>query len=71
MAKRQDLDPWQSRRAATYARVSTSKQDEEGTSLTTQDQRNRAFAAEQGWSLDEAHVYRRSTAARSCGTGRS
>ncbi len=45
-------------RAASYARVSTSRQDEEGTSLLTQEQGNRAFIAERGWFLDEAHVHR-------------
>lgn len=45
-------------RAGVYNRVSTRKQDEEGTSLLTQEERNRAFVAARGWALDEAHVYR-------------
>lgn len=45
-------------RAASYARVSTARQDEEGASLLTQEQGNCTFIAERGWVLDDAHVYR-------------
>src|SRR6266511_4280030 len=44
--------------AAIYVRVSTTGQEEEGTSLQTQEAACRAYAAERGWTLDEAHVYR-------------
>src|SRR4051812_49023929 len=43
--------------AAIYVRVSTEGQ-EDGSSLTTQEQRCRAYAVEHGWSVDDAHVYR-------------
>lgn len=38
-------------RVAVYCRVSTTKQEREGTSLATQEQRCRAYAAERGWSV--------------------
>ena len=44
--------------AALYCRVSTSGQEEDGTSLDTQEARCRHYATEQGYLLDEAHVYR-------------
>lgn len=45
-------------RAAIYCRVSTPGQEEDGTSLQTQEERCRAYIAEHGYALDEAHVYR-------------
>ena len=45
-------------RAAIYVRVSTDKQEEDGTSLDTQEARCRQYAAEHGFAVDEAHVYR-------------
>jgi site-specific DNA recombinase len=44
-------------RAALYPRVSTAGQEEDGTSLTTQEQAMRRYAAEHGYAVDEAHVY--------------
>src|SRR5215207_7553527 len=44
-------------RAAIYCRVSTAGQEEEGTSLQTQEARCRAHAVEHGYAIDEAHVY--------------
>ena len=44
--------------AALYCRVSTSGQEEDGTSLDTQEERCRHYATEQGYLIDEAHVYR-------------
>jgi site-specific DNA recombinase len=44
-------------RAAIYTRVSTRKQDEEGTSLQTQLAHCREFAAARGWSLDQDLVF--------------
>src|SRR5262245_22074077 len=46
------------RRAAIYCRVSTAGQEAEGTSLVTQEEQCRTYAAEQGYAVDEAHVYR-------------
>lgn len=46
------------RTAAIYCRVSTPGQEEEGTSLQTQEERCRAYVEEHGYQLDEAHVYR-------------
>ncbi len=46
------------RRAGIYSRVSTGKQEDEGTSLGTQEERNRAHCAAKGYAVDEAHVYR-------------
>jgi site-specific DNA recombinase len=46
------------RRAALYPRVSTGKQEEEGTSLATQEQRCREYAASKGYVVVEEHVYR-------------
>ena len=43
-------------RAAIYCRVSTDKQEEDGTSLATQEQRCRQYAAEKGYQV--AEVYR-------------
>src|SRR5918997_6751349 len=45
-------------RAAIYVRVSTRGQEEDGTSLATQEQRCRQYAAEHGYAVDEAHIYR-------------
>jgi site-specific DNA recombinase len=44
--------------AAVYARVSTSKQEEEGTSLETQVERCRAFAQERGLSVPDELVFK-------------
>ena len=43
--------------AAIYCRVSTPRQEEEGTSLSTQDSRCRAYADTQGYHVDESHIY--------------
>src|SRR5262249_1112608 len=44
--------------AAIYVRVSTAKQEDEGTSPDTQEARCRALCAERGLPVDDAHVYR-------------
>ena len=44
--------------AALYLRVSTRGQEEEGTSLETQEAADRRHAAEHGYRVDEGHVYR-------------
>ena len=44
--------------AAIYVRVSTAAQEEDGTSLDTQEAACRRYATERGWSVDDAHVYR-------------
>ena len=46
------------RRAALYVRVSSKGQEEDGTSLETQEQRCRAYCAEKGYTVAEEHVYR-------------
>jgi len=46
------------KRTAIYSRVSTGAQEREGTSLTSQEERCRLHASEQGYSVDEANVYR-------------
>ncbi|CAA9250241.1 MAG: hypothetical protein AVDCRST_MAG77-2037 [uncultured Chloroflexi bacterium] len=46
------------KRAALYLRVSTGRQEEEGTSLTSQEQRCREYAAERGYVVADEHVYR-------------
>src|SRR5688500_17301407 len=43
---------------AIYIRVSSALQEDEGTSLATQEERCRAYAVERGYTVDEAHVYR-------------
>ena len=40
------------KRAAIYARVSTEMQEREGTSLESQEARCRAYAEEQGWTVE-------------------
>ncbi len=45
-------------RAAIYTRVSTAGQEEDGSSLGTQEARCRQYAAERGYTVEEAHVYR-------------
>jgi site-specific DNA recombinase len=45
------------RRAALYIRVSSKTQEEDGTSLATQEQRCRAYCAEHGYTVDEAHCF--------------
>jgi site-specific DNA recombinase len=47
----------QARQAAIYCRVSTPRQEEEGTSLFTQEERCRAYGGEQGYGVDTSHVY--------------
>jgi site-specific DNA recombinase len=44
-------------RAAIYCRVSTDQQEEEGTSLETQEKACREYAARHGYAVDEAHVF--------------
>src|SRR5437762_1050763 len=44
--------------AALYCRVSTTAQDEEGSSLQTQEAACRKYAAERGYVVDDRHVYR-------------
>lgn len=46
------------RTAAIYCRVSTSRQEDEGTSLDTQEERCRAYAGERGYRVSAAHVFR-------------
>src|SRR5688500_5260423 len=46
------------RRAALYVRVSTGTQGEDGTSLETQEQRCRAYAAQRGYVVADVHFYR-------------
>src|SRR2546423_1617297 len=45
-------------RAAIYCRVSTIGQEMDGTSLQSQEEHCRRYAAEQGYAVDEAHTYR-------------
>lgn len=45
-------------RAAIYCRVSTDSQERDGTSLDTQEAACRRYAAERGYTVAEAHVYR-------------
>ena len=42
-------------RAAIYCRVSTSAQEEDGTSLTTQEAACRKYASEHGYIVDDEH----------------
>ena len=44
--------------AAIYVRVSSAKQEDDGTSLVTQESRCRAYAAERGYAVEDARVYR-------------
>jgi len=46
------------KRAAIYVRVSSKGQEEEGTSLGTQEAACRKYAAERGYVEAEEHVYR-------------
>jgi site-specific DNA recombinase len=46
------------RSAAIYCRVSTAGQEADGTSLVTQEEHCRTYAAEHDYLVDEAHVYR-------------
>jgi site-specific DNA recombinase len=50
--------PHMRQRAAIYCRVSTVGQEAEGTSLVTQEEFCQKYAAEHGYLVDEAHVYR-------------
>ncbi|HVC33215.1 MAG TPA: recombinase family protein [Chloroflexota bacterium] len=50
--------PDKPRRAAIYCRVSTGKQEEDGTSLQTQEERCRQYVAEHAYTLNDAQVYR-------------
>jgi site-specific DNA recombinase len=54
----QNGQPESSKRAGLYVRVSSKGQEEEGTSLETQEARGREYAASRGDTVDEAHVYR-------------
>lgn len=44
--------------AAIYCRVSTGAQETEGTSLDSQEEQSRCYAAQQGYTVAEEHVYR-------------
>src|SRR4051812_40272780 len=60
-SRRSSTVPWgatETLRAAIYCRVSSSQQEQDGTSLESQEQRCRRHAAERGFIVDEAHVYR-------------
>ena len=46
------------RRAAIYVRVSTTIQEDQGTSLETQEERCRRYVTEHGYTLDEGQLYR-------------
>ena len=46
------------KRAAVYCRVSTEGQGRDGTSLASQEEACRRYAAELGYAVDERHVYR-------------
>lgn len=46
------------KRAAIYVRVSTATQEQHGSSLETQEAACRAYAADQGFFVDEAQIYR-------------
>jgi site-specific DNA recombinase len=48
----------QTKRVAIYCRVSTAGQEEDGTSLDTQEQRCRAYSVTHGYVVDDQHVYR-------------
>ncbi len=45
-------------KTAIYVRVSSASQEEDGTSLVTQEGRCRTYASEQFYEVDESHVYR-------------
>src|SRR5687767_335668 len=45
-------------RAALYCRVSTAGQEQDGTSLDSQEAQSRAHIAALGWTVAEEHVYR-------------
>ncbi len=47
-----------SKRAAIYVRVSTGQQEEDGTSLGSQELQCRRYATEHGYTVDEVHIYR-------------
>jgi len=55
-------------RAAIYVRVSTKGQEDDGSSLGTQEQACRAYAVDHGYNVVD--VYRTHTAARSIASGR-
>src|SRR5262245_57876329 len=44
--------------AALYPRVSTKGQEEDGTSLDSQEAACRAYAVQHGYAVDERHIYR-------------
>lgn len=52
------MDNGTPKRAAIYCRVSTPGQEAEGTSLQTQDEACRKYAAEHGYTVDEQQAYR-------------
>src|SRR6266536_3415966 len=52
------LAPATTPRAAIYVRVSSTGQEQDGTSLDTQLERCRAYAADHGYTVGEPHVYR-------------
>ena len=52
------LAPTVAVRAAIYVRVSSSAQEQDGSSLETQEAACRRYAAERGYVVDETDVYR-------------
>lgn len=52
------IQPLPAPRAAIYVRVSTKGQEDEGTSLASQESASRAYAAERGYIVAEHHIYR-------------
>ncbi len=52
-----NLEP-AAKRASIYVRVSSTRQEEDGTSLETQEAACRQYAGRQGWSVAESHIYR-------------
>src|SRR5947199_8202286 len=46
------------KRAAIYVRVSSTAQEEDGTSLETQEAACRRYAADRGYSVDDVHLFR-------------
>jgi site-specific DNA recombinase len=56
--KQKRISSTTTKKAAIYCRVSTAGQEEDGTSLDTQEARCRQYATTQGYTVEEAHVYR-------------
>ncbi len=55
---RQTIDAMIYKRAAIYARVSTDRQEEDGTSLVTQVQKCSEYCRQKGYIVAEVHIYR-------------